>query len=211
MFAFDLKTTLPAPCSVFLSGYQLRVAHIDWSTVTRADISGLTVRESLKMLRLLPGMRECTLHNIHEENSVHQLHGNLVHTNLITLDVYIITDQISLFFDHLTAPSLKELRNERSVESLKPIMTFLRRSSCPLSTLTLIHEECAIIHDRELLELLGTTPTLYTLKIYDLDAFDGFFELLDQPNSHDEESGKCLFLPSLTHLFMDCRQMFFFL
>ncbi|CAA7260639.1 unnamed protein product [Cyclocybe aegerita] len=206
-FTFDLKTTLPAPNSVSLSGYQLRVAHIDWSNVTRADISGLTAHEALKMLHLAPEMRECTLRNIDEEGSIHQLHGqNIVHTNLTTLDVHIIIDQISLFFGHLTAPSLKNLSYECPGESLEPVMAFLRRSSCPLITFTLFHEECMLIHDHEHLELLRTVPTLRTLKIYDFDIFDKFFELLEQPNSYDEENDdECLFLPSLTSLFLDCQ------
>ncbi|CAA7265065.1 unnamed protein product [Cyclocybe aegerita] len=203
--AFSLQATLPSPRSVSLTVCELRLVHINWSKVTQAQVFGLPLSDCLMILRSAPELRNCTMHDIDEAGAL-QAHNNPIFlANLTTFDLRITTDQISLFLDVVTTPSLTTLRYECFGVFWYHLSNFLRRGSCPLTSLTIIDSDCVFDlpdHDHELFGVLYAIPTLEILKLYQVDISDDFFKLLGGDNPNDEDDAD-VFIPSLTHLFIE--------
>ena len=140
-----------------------------WDNVTHVSAAWLTVPESLKLLRLIPQLLHCELHNIVGSISVNGDLGPPVIGPLTYL--YLSWSQLRSqrsfcrLFDNLILPSLETLVLSH-VTLMDPITAFLERSACSLHTLSLEGLEIRPFND--LIRLLKfLSPSLKYLTVTD--------------------------------------------
>ncbi|CAA7268923.1 unnamed protein product [Cyclocybe aegerita] len=199
---FCVSIPYPAPNTVFLTQCRLENFKIEWQNVTKVTLSAILINECLEVFKMAPLLQECALYDVEESPVVVSYPETpIILEHLTTMDVEVTTSSTSLFFDNIVAPSLNSLFYRGDKQSLNPLTSLVRRSSCQIKSLT-VYEFDPVEHEAELCELLWALPALESLGLSSIYLSNEIFELLSRSAQVPGEEGQkeTQFLPLLRKL-----------
>ncbi|CAA7268543.1 unnamed protein product [Cyclocybe aegerita] len=133
---FDVGTPLPSPETVTLVGFHLADIKIRWENVTNVSLSTLSIRECFRLFEMAPRLLECTLHYINPNSTLTPNPISpifLYQLSRLDIDARFTAEDL---FDHMVLPSLNSLVYRGCEQPLHPLISCIRRSACPITTLT---------------------------------------------------------------------------
>ncbi|PPR02575.1 hypothetical protein CVT26_011963 [Gymnopilus dilepis] len=195
------KVPKPGPSRVWIENVRFSAVGIQWDGVKNVSISGLCVDECLQLFKHATNVTRCIFKDVMAAGGHFSLPSKPI-SNATVANLEFTTQRdiatCNLFFSNVILPALTELEiSARSVPN-EALVSFVRRSKCSLTSLTVTN--CAI-NDDNLLPVLRAMPTLteFYLEPAKLTEYNPapLFELLGKTALPGSAAGKDPLLPKL--------------
>ncbi|CAA7270233.1 unnamed protein product [Cyclocybe aegerita] len=162
---------------------------LPWTQLCHASIGRIAVGGLATLLSSAPALQECVIDElVQEASSVPSFTSAALRR--LRIRIHSSSDALNLFFSHTTLPSLQKLSLTVLCLDIVPLVTFVSRSSCPLTLLYVTFVRC----NGHLARLFGALPSLTDL------GMSYRYDLLEDILRKDE-SGVAV-LPRLRHLLL---------
>ncbi|KAF8886441.1 hypothetical protein CPB84DRAFT_1749958 [Gymnopilus junonius] len=161
---FETLGTRPKPVNVYLMFHHIGRVCIDWSHVTRVNITSIDLDECIQLFKQAPQLTHCSLSRVSLGWESLSPPDPTVHLRLQELVFAYPTSDVSTFFNRFTFPALNALSFNIDNEFLPAaaLVSFIQRSSCRLVELSIMNTKFST-HDLSL--VLTQTPSLRVLDI----------------------------------------------
>lgn len=177
-YGFFLRNAIPCPEKVNIDALPLSLIGISWSHLKHVTIRRIGLNECLSLFQLAPDMTYCHMFSISGFNplntDVPSPSEHIIHRSLKTL-ILGNDDHMLQALHRLTLPGLEVLKVDTfSILDPENLPAFVKRSSCPLTKLTITGSSGGL----ETLSQLTSVPTVTDLTIFALHLDINFVKAL---------------------------------